>query len=93
MIRSFSDKTTEALFNGNAPKGIAMDIATRAHRLLKRVHAAREIGDLRTPPSNRLHKLQGDKKDRWSVSVNMQYRVTFRFEDGHAEDVKFEDYH
>ena len=67
MILSFSDKTTEALFNGKAPKGLAADIASRAHRLLKRVHAAREIGDLRTPPSNRLHKLQGDRKERWSV--------------------------
>lgn len=93
MIRSFADKTTEALFEGKAPKGVAMDIAARAHRLLKRVHAANELRDLVTPPSNRLHKLQGDLKDYWSVSVNKQYRVIFKFEDGHAIDVKFGDYH
>lgn len=93
MICSFADKTTEALYQRHVPKGVSVEIATRAFRLLARIDSAMSLGDLQTPPSNRLHKLQGDKAERWSVSVNMQYRITFRFKNGDAHNVRFEDYH
>jgi len=93
LIRSFADKTTEALAGGQAPKSMPSELAPRAYRALSRIAAATRIDDLRTPPSYRLHQLKGDLAGRWSISVNMQYRVTFRFENGDAFDVKFEDYH
>lgn len=93
MIKSFADKTTEALFDGRVRKGVPTELARRAYRILRRVHSARQIEDLKTPPSHRLHQLHGDKAGRWSVSVNLQYRITFRFDAGDAYEVKFEDYH
>lgn len=93
MIKTFADKATEALANGLVGKGVPTELAARAYRVLARVAAATSIEDLKTPPSHRLHQLKGDKAGRWSVSVNMRYRITFRFEKGDAFDVKFEDYH
>lgn len=93
MIRSFSDKATEALFRRRVSKGMPGEVAARAYRVLARVDAASTVGELRSPPSHRLHPLHGDQAGRWSVSVNMQYRITFRFEDGDAFEVRFEDYH
>ncbi|MGJ3231011.1 MAG: type II toxin-antitoxin system RelE/ParE family toxin [Oceanicaulis sp.] len=93
MIRSFADRATEALFNRVARKGVPAELAARAYRVLVRIHAANVVSDLREPPSHRLHQLKGDQAGRWSVSVNMQYRVTFEFREGDAYDVRFEDYH
>ena len=93
MIRSFADKQTEALFEGRIGKGIPAELAPRAKRALDRIDAARMITDLQTPPSHRLHQLQGDQAGRWSISVNRQYRITFEFRDGDAYAVRFEDYH
>ncbi|WP_421790122.1 type II toxin-antitoxin system RelE/ParE family toxin [Hyphobacterium sp.] len=93
MIRSFADKTTERVFYGDIPKGFPAELASRTRRLLTRIAAANTVEDLRVPPSHRLHKLSGDQAGRWSVSVNMQYRITFRFSDGDAHEVRFEDYH
>lgn len=75
------------------PSRVPFELANRAYRVLSRIAAAVRIDDLKAPPSHRLHQLKGDRAGRWSVSVNMQYRVTFRFENGDAFDVKFEDYH
>jgi len=62
-------------------------------RKLNYAHAATTLGDLRTPPSNRLEALKGTSTGRHSIPVNDQYRVTFRFESGHAWEVMCEDYH
>ena len=93
MIRSFADKRTQRLFEGSTGKGVAPDVAKRAGMRLRRVHATHEIEDLRAPPSHRLHKLRGDRAGRWSIAVNDQFRITLRFDGGHAYDVLFEDYH
>lgn len=93
MIRSFKDKSTEALFHRRVAKGFPSEILARAYRVLTRIDAATDITDLRVPPSHRLHALKGDQAGRWSVSVNMQYRITFRFENGDAHEVALEDYH
>ena len=55
--------------------------------------AATVLGDLRSPPGNRLEALHGDLAGRYSIRVNDQYRITFRFEGGNAHDVVCEDYH
>lgn len=60
---------------------------------LTQLHAASGIDDLRFPPSNRLEALKGDRKGQWSIRINDQWRVCFRFEDGHACDVEIVDYH
>lgn len=60
---------------------------------LNQVHAAMKIEDLRLPPSNHLEKLTGDRNDKWSIRINGQWRVCFRFEGGHAFDVEIVDYH
>lgn len=61
-------------------------------RLLK-LHNATSIDDLRMPPSNRLEKLTGNRDGQWSIRINQQWRVCFRFEDGDAYDVEIVDYH
>ena len=93
MIRSFADATTEKVFRGEIPKGFPAELAGQTRRVLARIAAAVRIDDLKVPPSHRLHLLKGDKKGRWSVSVNDQFRITFRFEEGDAHEVRFEDYH
>jgi proteic killer suppression protein len=55
--------------------------------------SASAIEDLRSPPGNRLEKLSGDRDDQWSIRINSQWRVCFRFEGGHAYDVEIVDYH
>ena len=96
MIRSFADATTEDLFNGvnsKAARRIPQNVRAVVQRKLDGVNAAAELRDLRQPPGNRLETLKGDQRGRYSIRVNDQYRITFRFEAGHAEDVRCEDYH
>ncbi|MDR0595985.1 MAG: type II toxin-antitoxin system RelE/ParE family toxin [Clostridiales Family XIII bacterium] len=95
MIVSFSDKATEELFQSGsaAPKKIPGDIRARILRKLTLIDSATRIDDLMVPPSNRLHKLDGNRAGQYSVSVNMQWRICFRFQDGDAYDVEFCDYH
>lgn len=93
MIATFNDKRTAAIFAGELPKGVAEALAMRARRVLRQLDAAKTLDDVRVPPSNRLHKLKGDRKGQWSLSVNDQYRIAFRWKNGDAHDVEFTDYH
>ncbi|WP_375548820.1 type II toxin-antitoxin system RelE/ParE family toxin [Oceanicaulis alexandrii] len=93
MIRSFADKKTEDVFLGKTPKGFPPQLIKRTRDILTRIEAASEVQDLRFPPSHRLHMLEGVLAGYWSVSVNMQYRIVFRFEGNDALDVRFCDYH
>jgi toxin HigB-1 len=68
-------------------------VANRAVRKLEYVDLATNIEDLKVPPGNRLHRLEGDRKGLLSISVNDQWRICFRFEDGDAYDVEICDYH
>jgi toxin HigB-1 len=92
MIQSFKCADTRALFAGNSPKRF-VNIRTVAERKLQMLHRAVRIEDLRIPPQNRLEKLKGNRKETWSIRINDQWRVCFRFVDGHAFDVEIVDYH
>lgn len=69
------------------------DLIRRAVRRLEFVNLANELNDLRSPPSNRFHALEGDRKGQYAISINDQWRICFRFEDGDAYDVEITDYH
>ncbi len=92
MIKSFRCKDTQALFNGVCPRAFKA-IATVAERKLQMIEDAYSPQDLRVPPGNRLEALRGDRNGQFSIRINEQWRVCFRFEDGNAFDVEIVDYH
>jgi len=92
MILSFKCADTQALFAGTTVKRF-VNIRTVAERKLQMLHRATHLEDLRVPPQNRLEKLKGDRKGTWSIRINDQWRIGFRFENGNAYDVEIVDYH
>jgi proteic killer suppression protein len=93
MIKSFADRRTQELYVTGKAKWIQPDIVKRACRKLEYIDLATKIDDLRVPPGNRLHALTQDRKEQYSVSVNDQWRICFRFVDSDAYDVELCDYH
>lgn len=93
MIKSFADKQTEQFWVSGKAGRLPPDIARRALRKLSAIDAASQVEDLRVPPGNRLHLLEGDRTGQHSISVNDQWRICFRFTDGDAFDVEICDYH
>ncbi len=92
MIKSFRCPDTEALFH-DRPIPRFRAIERQARRKLLYLSQARMLEDLRVPPGNRLEALKGDRAGQHSIRVNDQWRVCFRWADGHAEDVEIVDYH
>ena len=93
MIRTFADGETELIFSGTKSRKLPPEIQNAARRKLRMIYAAKTIDDLRIPPENRLEKLSGNLDGYFSVRINGQWRIVFRFEDGGAEDVGIQDYH
>ena len=96
MIRSFRDKATADLFrqrNTRAARRMPRELWRVIQRKLKLLDSAARLDDLVVPAGNRLELLKGDQSGRHSIKVNAQYRVTFRWENGHAYEVAVEDYH
>jgi proteic killer suppression protein len=93
MIKTFADKETQQVFVKGKSKHLPPDLIRRAVRRLEYIHWATNINDLRAPPSNRLHGLRGERKGQYSISINDQWRICFRFIDGDAFDVEIVDYH
>jgi proteic killer suppression protein len=93
MIRSFRDKETERLFQRERGSKLARPLQRAALRKLLLLDAAESLDDLRVPPSNHLEKLVGERKGQYSIRVNDQYRICFRWEGGEASDVEVVDYH
>lgn len=93
MITSFANKETEKLFATGKSKKLPTEIITRAIMRLTQLDNAREVTDLLMPPSNRLETLSGDRSGRWSIRINDQWRVCFRFLNGEASEVEITDYH
>lgn len=92
MISTFKCPDTEALFNGVRIARFA-NMQSVALRKLAMLNRAEKLEDLRIPPNNRLEALKGNRAGQWSIRVNDQWRVCFRFEKGHAYDVEIVDYH
>src|SRR5438067_1507294 len=92
VIRSFADRRTEALFEDQLVREFQA-FARVAKRKLEAIHAANRLEDLVVPPSNRLEKLKGELRALHSIRVNDQWRVVFRWDRGHAYDVRIVDYH
>ena len=93
MIKSFADKRTQELYVTGEAKRFPQDVAKRAARKLENVDLATRLDDLRVPPGNRLHALKGDREGQYSISINVQWLICFRFIDGDAYDVEVCDYH
>ena len=93
MIKSFKCKHTAAIFQGYEVKKFSREVQMIALRKLIQIEAATTIDFMRVPPGNRLEKLGGDRAGFWSIRVNQQFRICFRFEDGHAYEVEIVDYH
>ena len=92
MIESFADKDTKAVFERRHSKRFQA-IHRQALMKLLLVHAAATVEDLSVPPGNRLEMLKGDRRGQYSIRINQQWRVCFRFEKGNAYDVEICDYH
>ncbi len=92
MIRSFRSKDTEALFEDLlVPRFRATERPAR--RKLLYLHRARLLNDLKVPPGNQLEALKGDRRGQYSIRINDQWRICFRWLDGDAHDVEIVDYH
>ncbi len=92
MIKSFGDKQTEALCGDRFVREF-QGVARSAKRKLEMLNAASRLDDLLVPPSNRLEKLQGSLSEFYSIRINDQWRITFKWIDGHAHAVRLTDYH
>ena len=92
MIRSFKCSDTDALSKGNRVKRFA-SIAKIARRKLRQLQIAANLEDLRVPPGNRMEALKGDRTGQYSIRINRQWRICFRWTEAGAEDVEIIDYH
>ena len=93
MIKTFANRLTLDLYSSGRAKRFPEDVARRAARKLEYLDLAFRLEDLRVPSGNRLHALKGDRKGQFSISINDQWRICFRFLDGDAYDVEICDYH
>ena len=96
MIRSFADETTADLFrerNSRAARRVPRDLWRAVQRKMKAIDVAARLDDLTVQSGNRLEKLRGDRAGRHSIRINDQFRVTFRWEEGDAHEIRIEDYH
>ena len=93
MIRSFKSKETEKVWNGERSGKLPLEVQRIGRRKLRMIHNSVVVKDLRIPPANRLEKLTGDLKEYYSIRINDQWRIIFRWSEGHAFDVQIVDYH
>ena len=97
MIHSFKNAATEDIFDGIA-SGVArkccpQSIWNIACRKLDQINRVQEVVDLKVPPGNRLERLKGSRKGQYSIRINQQYRICFKWEEGYAYEVEITDYH
>ena len=93
MIRSFADREAEKIWRGERSRRLPADIQQTARRKLRMLNAAAGLDDLRIPPANRLEALKGERNGQYSIRINDQWRICFRWNDGAASDVEIVDYH
>lgn len=93
VIRSFNDKEVESIWRGVTSRRLPSAIQAVARRKLRMLNAAASLDDLRVPPANRLEALKGNRKGQFSIRINDQWRICFRWDDGDVHDVEIVDYH
>ena len=93
MIVSFGSKDTEKVWKGERVKGLPGEIQEVARRKLRMINNSLNINDLKVPPANRLEKLSGKYRAFFSIRINDQWRVIFKWSDGNASEVEIMDYH
>ena len=93
MIRSFRCSETERIWQGRASRKFPPEIQDRARERLRALDEAQDVEELREPPGNRLETLGGDRAGQWSIRINRQWRVCFRWEADGPHDVEITDYH
>jgi proteic killer suppression protein len=93
VIESFGDSVTETIYRGLRVRSLPGEIQERARRKLRMINQARTIQDLQIPPGNRLEPLKGDLAGFWSIRINQQWRIIFRWEDSSKSEVRITDYH
>jgi toxin HigB-1 len=97
VIRSWADGAAQDIFDGRdsrrARRACPPEFWPAARRKLDQLNRVRSLRDLRIPPGNRLERLRGDRIGQYSIRINDQYRVCFRWEDGYADEVEVTDYH
>ena len=93
MIVSFGSKDTEKIWKGERVKKIPLEIQRVGRRKLRMLNNSQNLSDLRIPPSNRLERLKGKEKDFYSIRINNQWRIVFKWENNHAHEVEIIDYH
>lgn len=93
VIKDFADKETKRVYHRLFSRRLPPDVQRIALRKLQILEAAEELSDLQIPPSNRLERLSGDRKDQYSIRINDQWRICFEWRDGDAYLVEIVDYH
>lgn len=93
MIRSFGDKESEKVWYGTMSRKLPGEIQNIARRKLRMIHNSVDMNDLRIPPANRLEKLKGSSKGFYSIIINQQWRIIFKWNKGNVFDVSITDYH
>ena len=93
MIKSFRDSETEKIWRGEFSSKLPTSIQQAARRKLRMINNAQDINDLRIPPANRLEKLSGSLKGSYSIRIDVQWRVVFKWASGNALEVRIVDYH
>lgn len=97
MIASFADEATEDIFDGRSTRlaraALPEVLAGKARRKLDQLNRVSSLHELAVPPGNRLESLHGERAGQYSIRINRQYRICFRWEEGDAQDVEITDYH
>jgi len=93
MIVSFGSKYTEKIWKGERVKKIPLEIQQIGRRKLRMLNNSQNVTDLRIPPSNRLEKLKGKGKEFYSIRINDQWRIVFKWKNNHSQEVEIIDYH
>ena len=93
MIKNFKDKETEKIYNREYSKKLPQDIQRVAMKKLWMIDAAPDINSLRIPPGNRLELLHGNREGQYSIRINDQWRICFKWQEGNSYNVEIVDYH
>jgi len=93
MLTSFGNKNTQKIWEGERVKGLPTEVQEIARRKLRMLNNSQNLTDLMIPPSNRLEKLKGTLKNFYSIRVNDQWRIIFKWNNGNADEIELIDYH